>query len=169
MALKIVNGDLLEAPGVDVIMHQSNCFSTMGKGIAKDIRHKFLAAYQADLRYYPNAPMDKLGKMSYAMCPHNHFGTKVVVVNLYGQYDFWKYGAPRDQVWTKYSQLESALRMAFDEPISMLVKDVGLANPKIGIPFRMGAGLANGDWDFISKIVNEVSNDYGHDIYAYKL
>lgn len=166
--LYVVQGNLLLSDEVDVIVHQANCFSTMGKGIAKDIREMFPAAYAADCRYYPNAPLDKLGKISYAVCPHPKFGDTVVVTNLYGQYDYWKQGEPRDKVWTRYDAVRSGFEMLFDEPISILVEDMGIT-PRIGIPFNMGCALAGGEWETYAGIINEVSEQRGFDVYAYKL
>lgn len=166
--LHVVNGNLLLSKEVDVIVHQANCHSTMGKGIAKDIREMFPGAYQADCRYYPTSPESKLGKISYAICPHPRFGTNVVVANLYGQLDYWKVGQPRDRVWTNYDAVYRGFEMLFDEPVSILVEDMGIT-PRIGIPFMMGCGLANGDWNEITRIVNEVSEARGFDVYAYKL
>ena len=57
-------GDLLESD-CTVIMHQANCFKTMGAGIAKSIAEKYPEAHLAD-KSLPLSPTQRLGKFSYA-------------------------------------------------------------------------------------------------------
>jgi len=50
--MKTIKGDLIAlalSGKFDVIVHGSNCFCTMGAGIAKTIKETFPAAYRADL------------------------------------------------------------------------------------------------------------------------
>jgi len=40
---------------------------------------------------------------------------------------------------------------------------------KVGVPYKMGCGLAGGDWDIVLKILNRQSEKHDVDIYIYKL
>lgn len=169
MALKIVNGDLLHSTEVDVIIHQCNCQRTMGKGIAKEIKSMFPSAYRADQEFSPVAPEARLGRISYVFCTHPIHGRPVLIVNLYGQLEYWKSGKPRGEVFTDYAALESGLQEMFDGPIRQFTEEYGLVSPVIGVPYLIGCGLANGDVATVSRILNEVSIRNEADIVAYKM
>jgi O-acetyl-ADP-ribose deacetylase (regulator of RNase III) len=153
--LKVVDGNLLLS-NCQVMAHQANCFSTMGAGIAKQIAVKWPAVVKADSDYYPTAPFDKLGKVSRALVE----GDKLMIYNLYGQYN---YGAGKQQ--TNYEALTRAVRMMFEE-----LKQLPMFKQlRIGVPYGMGCGLAGGNWTTVQGILNDLSNEYGVDIYAYRL
>ena len=66
--MKKITGDLIKLAlegEFDVIVHGCNCFCTMGAGIAKTIKQKFPAAYEADLQTV-NGDKSKLGQISWA-------------------------------------------------------------------------------------------------------
>lgn len=39
----------------------------------------------------------------------------------------------------------------------------------IAVPFKYGCGIAKGDWNIVSKIFEDLSNEYGIDISVYKM
>lgn len=151
MALVVVQGDLL-ASDCDVIAHQANCFSSMEAGIALQIKKKYPQAYEAD-RDFPFPPEERLGKISVAKA-----GPRRYVVNLYGQY---RYDGPGPK--TDYAALESALGEMFRYQYA------GIDQPKFGVPYGIGCGLAGGDWAIVSEILERVSDQFDQTIYAYKL
>lgn len=169
MGLKVIKGDLLRSSEVDVMIHQCNCQATMGKGIAKDIKAMFPAAYLADQAYHKKSATNQLGTLSSVLCVHPEFKRTVMVVNLYGQLNYWKYGAPRNQVWTSYDAVRSGFKMFFEETLPAFIEETGLVEPRIGLPFNMGCALAGGDWATYSKIIDEISTQYGVDVHAYRL
>jgi len=66
--MKTIKGDLIDLAlkgEFDLIVHGCNCFCTMGAGIAKTIKQKFPADYQADLETQ-KGDESKLGKISWA-------------------------------------------------------------------------------------------------------
>lgn len=146
------NGDLLKSD-CTVIMHQANCFATMGAGIAKSIAKLYPEAAIADKGYLGD-PEEKLGKYSLAIIDD------VTVVNLYGQFH---YNAKTKQ--TNYGMLESAINKFFLFAKSNDKIDLS----KVGVPYKMGAGLAGGDWKIISKILERQSKLHDIDIYIYKI
>lgn len=156
MSLVYVRGNLLESD-CSVMMHQTNCFEVMGAGIAKQFALKWPAVSFADKAFMPKNPTGKLGKCSRALVNDD----KVIVFNLYGQY---RYGREKQQ--TNYQALESAVRMMIDE-----LKQLGnmFYKLKFGVPYRMGAGNAGGDWNVIEAMLDRVSDEHGIKFYVYQL
>lgn len=147
--LKVVQGNLLESD-CDVIIHQANCFAKMGAGIAKQIVRKYPSVEIADRNYpVPVGSRKRLGKYSVYRASDG-----VKVVNMYSQY---KWG--RGKLQTSYSAMEMALETILDK----------VKGDKIGLPYGIGCGLAGGDWEIVSVIIDEVSTKLNKEVYAYKL
>jgi O-acetyl-ADP-ribose deacetylase (regulator of RNase III) len=145
--MKIVKGDLIKMGlngDFDVITHGCNCFWTMGAGIAKQIEDIFPEAMIADQKT-TFANRDKLGTLSYAIVK-NAIGKNLIVVNAYTQFEY-----TRDKVDVEYD----ALRKCFQN-----IKQ-SFSGKRIGYP-KIGAGLAGGDWNIISKIIDEELKDEDH-------
>lgn len=143
MSLKYVVGNLLTAheEGVEpIIAHQANCFNVMGSGIAKSISQKYPSASVADKNTVRGDPK-KLGNFTMAFTKYGS------IFNLYGQYNTGKN--------TDYDYLRNALR-------SMAIFLLGAKSfftyasngICVGLP-KIGAGIGGGDWDKISKIIEE--------------
>lgn len=147
-------GDLLKSD-CTVIMHQANCFSTMGAGIAKSIAKLYPEAAIADKGYLGD-PEEKLGKYSLAIIDD------VTVVNLYGQFH---YSAKTKQ--TNYGMLEKAIDSFLKFAETYPNKAINLA--KVGVPHKIGCGLAGGDWNIVEQILERQSEKHGIDIYIYQL
>jgi O-acetyl-ADP-ribose deacetylase (regulator of RNase III) len=124
----------------DAIIHGCNCFNTMGKGIAKEIRQYFPEAYEADCATR-SGDKKKLGTYTSADVMAK-VGRPAIVINAYTQYDYRKtYGG--SEINVDYDAIERVF--------TLINKD--FAGKKIGIP-KIGAGLAGGDWGRISSIIN---------------
>lgn len=149
--LQYRDGDLLKSD-CTVIMHQANCFKTMGAGIAKSICQLYPSANKAD-KDYPFVRKQRLGKFSHAIV------NNITIVNLYGQYF---YGVGKQ---TNYKALENAI----DLFLTHAKNDININLSKVGVPYRIGAGLAGGNWDLIKGILDRQSNKHGINIYIYKL
>ncbi len=150
--MKTVQGDLIKlalAGEFDVIVHGCNCFCTMGAGIAKTIKQKFPAAYQADLAT-AKGKKSKLGQISYATV--ELATNKLIVVNGYTQYHWKGSGVKADYV---------AIRQVFKA-----IKD-NFSGLRIGYP-AIGAGLAGGDWSIIAKIIETELAGENHTFVEYK-
>ena len=150
--MKIVQGDLIKlafAGELDVIVHGCNCFCTMGAGIAKTIKQKFPAAYQADLAT-AKGEKAKLGQISYATV--ELATNKLIVVNGYTQYNWKGYGVKADY---------EAIRQVFKA-----IKD-NFSGLRIGYP-AIGAGLAGGNWTIIAQIIEEELVGENHTFVEYK-
>ncbi|MBB5018504.1 O-acetyl-ADP-ribose deacetylase (regulator of RNase III) [Chitinivorax tropicus] len=148
--MHVLQGDLLTLAmegHFDVLIHGCNCQHTMGAGIAKQIRTRFPQAYEADLCTEKGS--HKLGCISTA---HVHLTDhSFVIVNGYTQIH-WRgagvkvsYDALRSVMW-HVKQDFSGLRIAY---------------PKIG------TGLAGGDWNCISVIIEEELAGENHCLVEY--
>lgn len=126
--------------GSDAIIHCCNCFHTMGAGIALEIKRRYPAAYEADLST-EYASRHKLGLFSIGRVSD---GNIKYVVNLYAQYGFG-----RERAHFDYGAFEAGIRRV----ISWAEGE----NPKmtIGIPFKIGCGLAGGSWASVKDILEK--------------
>ena len=155
MITKTIKGNLLDAfdrGDVDIIAHQCNCFCNMGSGIAPQIAKRYPSARAAD-----NATIkgdsDKLGTFTRAIISRNVNGETIdegIVYNLYGQYGYGGNG-----INTKYESLKQAMQKMQQQLKNE--NDEGI----IGLPL-IGCGLGGGDWEVVSKIINEVFTNEVH-------
>jgi O-acetyl-ADP-ribose deacetylase (regulator of RNase III) len=144
--MKVIKGDLIKLAKegkFDVIIHGCNCFNTMGAGIAKTIAKEFPNAYVVDQKTAKGS-IEKLGNISIAYI----FDSNPYVINAYTQY---KYSGPCP---VEYLAIDSCMK-----EVAKFLQETGNEKARIGIP-RIGAGLAGGDWDIISKIIDKRLGDY---------
>lgn len=149
--INTVKGNLVEAllsDSIDVLVHGCNCFCTFGAGIALEIKNKIPGAYSVDCATKYN-DASKLG--SYTTY---QFKNKTVV-NMYTQFGYGSKGPNVDY---------EAIKKGFET----LNKNYKNFNLKIGIP-KIGAGLAGGDWDAISSIINDATPDLNITLYEFVL
>ena len=86
------------------------------------------------------------------------------MANLFGEYSFTESVAPYENRHTDYDALKKALLNLKD-----FCKDNEIT--KIGIPYKLGCGLAGGDWDgVVYPMLQELfANDSTITLYIYKL
>ncbi|KXX66795.1 macro domain-containing protein [Flammeovirga sp. SJP92] len=133
----------------DLIIHGCNCFCTMGAGIAKTIKQKFPEAYNADLQT-EKGNQSKLGTISWAKSKTGN--RELVIVNGYTQFNWRGSGRKAD-----YEAIRAVFKIVKKE----------FSGLRIGYP-AIGAGLAGGDWDIISEIINEELKDENHTFVEYQ-
>ncbi len=128
----------------DVIVHGCNCFNTMGKGIALDIKNYFRYAFDVDCSTI-KGDIKKLGTYTSATC---FIGgkDKIAIVNAYTQFDYWSNG-----VLVDYEAIEKIFKQ-----LAIDFKGKHIAYHAIG------AGLAKGDWEKISSIIDNAFADVEH-------
>ncbi|PUA28480.1 MAG: phosphatase [Cellvibrio sp. 79] len=145
--VKNISGNLLhlaEQGAFDVIIHGCNCQCVMGAGIAKSIKELYPQAYAAD-RATEKGSLHKLGNYSKADTG------KFIIVNAYTQFD-WR----GDGVKVDYNAVRSVFKQIRKE----------FSGKKIGYP-KIGAGLANGNWELIEKIIMEELAGEDHTLVNY--
>lgn len=144
--MKIIQGNLITLAKqnyFDVIVHGCNCYCAMGAGIAQAIKSEFPEAYEADCRT-PKGDKSKLGTISYASI--NRDDINLTVVNGYTQFNYSGSG-----VLVNYDATSS---------VFSLVKKQ-FTGQTIGYP-KIGAGLAKGDWQIISSIIDRELQSEDH-------
>jgi len=141
--MKVVKGDLIRLAldgHFDVIVHGCNCFKTMGKGIASTIKRVFPQAYAAD----KETKLGDASKLGYFTCATIQRPEGLItVVNAYTQY---RYNP-------KYSEGKPMADYEAIEDVFRRIKET-FSGYRIGYP-KIGAGLARGDWDKISAIIDK--------------
>lgn len=140
-------GDVLTS-GADVIAHQVNCFGVMGAGLARQIREKYPHVYEEyhELCEKNNYHVGMLGVSHWSKIDDAHW-----IANLFGQH-----GYGRDDVYTVMPALKVALMRtvrACEEWSVAEQRDIRLA-----IPYKIGCGLAGGDWNKVRQMIEEIAN-----------
>ena len=140
--------DAFDANEIQIIIHGCNCFRSFGAGIAKSIKERYPKAYEADLNT-GHGDKNKLGQYSYAKLSDDK-----TIINAYTQYAYGgnKVNADYDAIRKVFTLLEEKYRNS---------------NMLIGIPM-IGAGLAGGDWETISNIINDVTPSLNIILYVLK-
>lgn len=135
-------GNILEATET-IICHQVNCRGVMGAGLANQIRRNYPQVYKAYKKY---ASPECLGKVQ--LVPIN---SKQCIANIFGQLN---YGTKTVQ--TDYK----AIARAFS------VLNNRFPGCSVAIPYKMGCGLAGGDWNTMLKTITENSDRLNITIYT---
>ena len=130
------------------IIHQANCFHTMGAGIAKSIREQFPESFAADKKT-KYGDKNKLGSFSATQVN----GCFKFIYNLYGQWQYGKYGRN-----TSYDAVEDGLlsivQHAYDNDLV-----------RLGLPFNMGCKLGGGNWKVVKAIIESIFTTEAVDLY----
>lgn len=149
----VINGNLLDTP-FKLMAHQVNCKGVMGAGVAKQLRTKYPSLY-TEYTQFVNL-YKKYGLLG--RCQSVNVGEHIIF-NIFAQDN---YG--RDGVYTDYDAMERALKMAILEYEEDIDKQLTIA-----IPYGMGAGLAGGDWNTITSILENIEKELNVVFVAYKL
>jgi O-acetyl-ADP-ribose deacetylase (regulator of RNase III) len=150
--VKITQGDLIKLAlngHFDVIVHGCNCFNTMGAGIARQVAVELPEATIID-NYTRRGDAKKLGHFTAAEIERKK--VKFIVVNAYTQY-----GCHFSKINVDYDAIRSCFK---------LIKEK-YSGKRIGYP-KIGAGLAGGNFDIISKIIDEELEGEDHMLVEYK-
>lgn len=157
--IKTVIGDIL-TPNTNedkmiLVCHQVNCKGVMGAGLAKQIRDKFPSVYQnyKDKCMLIREGHGGLGDVQFCgVLSEDDAG--YIIANVFGQD-----GCGRDKCYTDYNALYRAFTdIAFFWP-----------NATIRIPYLFGCGLAGGDWNTVTSIIQKTLVSRGVNVEIWKL
>lgn len=160
--IKIVDGDLLQA-NIPLIAHQTNCLGVMGAGIAKAIKNKWPDVYIQYKDFCKDFNYSRVLLGLAQLCKTNDSPIKYVA-NLFGEYSYIEPIVPNETRHTDYYALEQTLLALKDDCIASGIKE-------IGIPYKLGCGLAGGDWDNVvyPMLQKLFEKDPEITLYIYKL
>ena len=150
-----INGDLLDATS-GIICHQTNYHGVMGAGVARAIADKILTTeqYNAYVNYCWQAGRMALGNVQFlgnapGLVVANIFSQDEAKARINGKYDI-----------TDYNAMFMALQR---------VRDLAEAhNMTVRIPYKMGCGIAGGDWDRVRQIIYSIFGASTVDVFIVK-
>jgi O-acetyl-ADP-ribose deacetylase (regulator of RNase III) len=138
----VVEGDLLDVTE-GLIAHQVNCRGVMGAGVARVIAKRYPdveAMYRQQCAKF--TPLDLLGSCLVVTATNDGSATdNLWVANVYGQLDTGR-------------GLQTDYR-AVTESIGLLADTADYLPSELHVPYMMGCGLAGGDWDVYSGLLDE--------------
>lgn len=144
----MIEGNILEC-SENIIVHQTNCMGVMGSGLAKQVKAKYPEVFNAYYHFCKtNVVEDILG--SALICEAND---GKIIANVFGQNN---YGT--DKQYTDYDALRHGL-----EEVKSFAEERNLT---VALPYKLGCGKGGGDWEVVSKIIEEVFNSY--ELYKYE-
>lgn len=111
-----------------IIVHQVNNKRVMGKGLALQIKNKYPKHYQDYMKENLS-----LGSLVTTKINDNLFVVGIVGQDGYGT----------DKQYTVYEALEKGL------------EKISKSNLPIHIPYKLGCGLAGGDWNIVSSFISK--------------
>lgn len=159
--MNTVYGNLLETD-VYLIAHQVNCLGIMGGGVARQIKEKWnyvYTEYRDYIESYKNHNNQKspLGTSCYSVVD-NH-----LIINIFGQEN-----VSCTSCMTDYN----AVHTAFEDFISEYRRSQHIPDDtklQIAIPYKFGCGLAGGDWNIMTELLEDIEKQYNVLFIAHRL
>ena len=163
MSINIVNGNIFDTH-CNIICHQVNCQGIMGHGIAKQVKEKYKGVFN-EYKRYCDAHADNRGTMlGEALIVDVDYGAAVLdwlvnkerkyIANIFGQLT---YGTG---LRTNYKALVLGL-----EVVANFAKEHNLS---VAIPYKIGCGLAGGDWNKVNTLIEGVFAGTGIEVLMYR-
>jgi hypothetical protein len=138
--MQIITKDILTIDK-GIICHQVNCQGVMGVGLAFDIKRKYPEVYK---KYRQSC--NEVDKSSELLGTNYNvsINDNLIICNMFAQ-DY--YG--RDKRYTDYVAFEECLKILLS---SILCHNI---NKLVYFPYKIGCNNAGGDWDIISKLIEQ--------------
>ncbi len=154
--MKIIKGNLLEYfenGDFDVIIHGCNCFHCMSAGIAKQISLQYPLAFEVDLKESKFGDRFKLG--TYTQLQISSLGKTRYIVNAYTQ--FLPGGGTSEYPACDYDAIRNVFKQIY----------FNFKDKRIGYPM-IGCGIAGGDWNIVSAIIDEELKECDHTLVKFQ-
>lgn len=136
--MQVIEKDILTVED-GIICHQVNVFGVMGAGLALKIKYKWPNVFNKYKEYCQVANKKTLlGSVLVVDINDN-----LSVANIFSQYDFGR----NTGCHTDYDELDQCLRT--------LVSIAAELNKPIYLPYKLGCGLAGGDWDIVAYLIEK--------------
>ena len=146
--IKTNKGDILKNIKNGILCHGVNAQGVMGSGIASQIKKAYPEAFKVYLEQYKVNDSLEPGSISVASVkPHPEQPVPLYVINAVTQ----KYFGRDGNLYVDYN----AIKLCFQK-----INDFAIKNKILDVNFPMiGAGLGGGDWNLISKIIDDNLDD----------
>lgn len=151
MSIHVVKGDIFNTH-CNIICHQVNCQGVMGHGIAKQVKEKYKGVFNEYKRYCDAHAGNREAMLGEALIVDIDYGAAVLdwlvdkerkyIANIFGQLT---YGTG---LRTDYKALVLGL-----EVVANFAKEHNLS---VAIPYKIGCGLAGGDWNKVNTLIEGV-------------
>lgn len=146
---EVIEGDILQC-NTKFICHQCNCITKgHGRGLAYAIFKKYPYANTYSNEHYQRVP----GSISI----HGNGISQRYVINIYSQF------GPGKQ---RTNDTEKMRLKWFIKGLSKLREFNNLES--IAFPYKIGCGLASGNWKIYKKIIDRFANSIEADVFIYK-
>lgn len=139
--------ELIKQDKSPILAHQVNAQGKMGSGAALAIKNSYPSHYHDYMEHCDGKTPDELigGIVQTVVKTEGHH--VAFIIGLFGQLNF---GRDKDVVYTEYSMLRKAFHMALNNT----------SGETLVIPKYIGCGLANGDWNVVEGILEDVCKKY---------
>lgn len=149
-------GNIVTDSKYEIFCHQVNCQGVMGAGLAKQIRNRYPSVYEDYMRAI---------KSGYLL-----LGTKIctltadkrICVSMFAQED---YGT--NKCYTDYSAFQIILDGLADE--LQTLEEGRNTHINIAFPYKIGCGLAGGNWNIVRRMIEKFSERIPNDVYIVHL
>ena len=163
MSIHVVKGDIFNTH-CNIICHQVNCQGVMGHGIAKQVKEKYKGVFNEYKRYCDAHADNREALLGEALIVDIDYGAAVLdwlvdkerkyIANIFGQLT---YGTG---LRTDYKALVLGL-----EVVANFAKEHNLS---VAIPYKIGCGLAGGDWNKVTTLIEGVFAGTGLEVLMYR-
>ena len=163
MSINIVNGNIFDTH-CNIICHQVNCQGVMGHGIAKQVKEKYKGVFNEYKRYCDAHADSREAMLGEALIVDVDYGAAVLdwlvnkerkyIANIFGQLT---YGTG---LRTNYKALVLGL-----EVVANFAKEHNLS---VAVPYKIGCGLAGGDWNKVNILIEGVFAGTGLEVLMYR-
>lgn len=160
--VKEIIGDIFEefeSGRINVLVHQANCFHTMGGGIARIIAQRYPEADAAD-RKTLRGDKEKLGTFTVATLKDGRR-----IVNVYSQHDTSGGGNTQNDIRDSLEEAMAvtgratrydAIVAAFERLERVVSASKDPSKFSLGIPYGYGSDLARGSWTIVRAIIESI-------------
>ena len=148
MSVEVVNGDITKC-SEDIIAHQTNCMGVAG-GLAALLLPKgseALKEYENCCKEFKDDMKALFGTVQYVR------NNDKMIANCFGQiFAGSNFSSFNSQFFNNPNDVYDGLKSA----LSIVERDARQKNLSVAIPYNIGCGIAGGDWNIVSKIINDI-------------
>lgn len=143
--ISIVKGNILNCTE-DIIVHQVNCQGIMGGGVAKQLAQHYKKLEDIYFKHCVECCMNYQKMKGTVFMFASNQGK--IIANMFSQ---------KPNFDTDYCSMKNAL-----QEIKCWAKG---RKSSVCMPYGIGCGIANGDWNIVFRIIEEVFKDYEVTLY----